>query len=66
MKINELLTGFSIYKSLEEEAMLKKLQAPAFLNTFSERERFIIEGMIRKSLVIKIGHTNPKVIANEL
>lgn len=66
MKINELLTGFSIYKSLEEEAMLKKLQSPMFLNNFSERERFIIEGMIRKSLVIKIGNTNPKVIANEL
>ena len=66
MKINELLNGFSIYKSLEEEAMLKKLQAPVFLNTFSEREIFIIEGMIRKSLVIKIGNTNPRVIANEL
>ena len=66
MKINELINGFKIYTSLEEQAMLEKLQAPAFLNTFNERERFIIEGMIRKSLVIKIGTTNPKVIANEL
>lgn len=66
MKINELLKGFSIFTSLEEQEMLKRLQGPAFLNTFNERERFIIEGMIRKSLVIKIGHTNPKVIANEL
>jgi hypothetical protein len=66
MKINELLNGFSIFTTKEEEAMLKKLQGPVFLNTFDERERFIIEGMIRKSLVIKIGHTNPKVIANEL
>ena len=66
MKINELLNGFAIYKSLEEEAVLKKLQAPAYLDDFSERERFIIEGMIRKSLVIKIGDKNPRVIANEL
>lgn len=65
MKINELLNGFAIYTSLEEDAMLKKLQGPAFLNSFSERERFIIEGMIRKSLVIKIGDVNPRVIANE-
>ncbi len=66
MKINELLNGFSIFTSLEEQEMLKKLQAPVFLNTFSEREKFIIEGMIRKSLVIKIGNNNPRVIANEL
>lgn len=65
MKINELLSGFSIYTSLEEEQMLKKLQNPILLDSFNERERFIIEGMIRKSLVIKIGHINPKVIANE-
>jgi hypothetical protein len=66
MKINELLNGFAIYTTLEEEQMLKKLQNPVLLDSFNERERFIIEGMIRKSLVIKIGHTNPKVIANEL
>lgn len=60
-----MLTGFSIFTTKEEEAMLKRLQGPMFLNTFNERERFIIEGMIRKSLVIKIGQTNPRVIANE-
>jgi hypothetical protein len=65
MKINELLNGFSIYTSLEEENLLKKLQSPVLLDSFNERERFIIEGMIRKSLVIKIGDINSKVIANE-
>jgi hypothetical protein len=45
--------------------MLKRLGAVAYLNSFTEREQFIIEGLIRKSLVIKIGDTNPKVIANE-
>jgi hypothetical protein len=45
--------------------MLAKLQSPVLLDSFDERERFIIEGMIRKSLVIKIGDRNPKVIANE-
>lgn len=65
MKINELLNGFSIYKSKEEEHMLERLVSPIFLDSFDERERFIIEGMIRKSLVIKIGSTNPRVVANE-
>jgi hypothetical protein len=66
MKINELLNGFTIYTSREEDAMLQRLQGPVFLESFNERDRFIIEGMIRKSLVIKIGNTNPRVIANEL
>ncbi len=65
MKINEILTGFSIYTTREEDAMLKRLGSVAYLNSFDEREQFIIEGLIRKSLVIKIGDNNPKVIANE-
>jgi hypothetical protein len=66
MKINELLAGeFKIYTSIEEQAMLDKLKSPAFLHTFTEREQVIIEGMIRKSLVIKLGMENPRVIANE-
>lgn len=65
MKINELLGEFTIYRSREEDDMLKRLTEAAFLNSFSERDRFIIEGLIRKSLVIKIGDVNPKVIANE-
>lgn len=65
MKINEILTGFCIYTTREEDAMLKRLSEVSFLSNFTEREQFIIEGLIRKSLVIKIGDTNPKVIANE-
>ena len=45
--------------------MLEKLNYPRALSSFSEHEQFIIEGMIRKSLVIKIGDKDPKVIANE-
>lgn len=66
MKINELLTGFKIYTSKEEDDMLEKLVAPVYLNSFSDRDKFVIEGLIRKSLVIKIGNDNPRVIANEL
>lgn len=65
MKINELLSGFKIFTSREEETILKKLVSPAYLSSFSEREQFIIEGLIRKSLVIKIGTENPRIISNE-
>lgn len=64
MKVNELISNFTIFTTLEEEAMLKKLQSPVLLRDFSERDQFIIEGMIRKSLVIKIGDYNPKVVIN--
>jgi hypothetical protein len=65
MKINELVDGFEIFKTNEESALLDKLQQVSFLSSFSERDQFIIEGMVRKSLVIKIGTDNPRVIANE-
>jgi len=65
MKLNELVKTFEIYTTNEEKEMLKKLEYARLLSTFSEHEKFIIEGMVRKSLVIKIGNTHPKVIANE-
>lgn len=65
MKINELINDFEIYVSNEEKELLKKLDSARSFLSFSERERFIIEGLIRKSLVIKVGHDNPYVIANE-
>jgi hypothetical protein len=65
MKINELLTGFTIFTSREEDAILERLNSMSYLHSFTEREQVIIEGLVRKSLVIKIGDTNPRVIANE-
>jgi hypothetical protein len=65
MKLNELVKSFEIYTSNEEKKLLERLTYPQTLSSFSEHDQFTIEGMIRKSLVIKIGDTNPKVIANE-
>jgi hypothetical protein len=66
MKINEILSQFEIYTSNEEARMLKELTYARPLSSFDERDQFTIEGLVRKSLVIKIGDTNPRVIANEL
>ena len=66
MKINELVKEFEIYTSNTEKQMLEQLKHACPLHSFSERDQFTIEGLIRKSLVIKIGDINPRVIANEL
>ncbi len=63
--IDELIGNFTIYTTNEEAKLLKKLKNPVKLSTLSEHEQFTIQGMIRKSLVTKIGMDNPTVVANE-
>lgn len=65
MRINELVGEFGIWTSAAEHNLLKRLSKPIPLNSLSEQDQFTIEGMIRKSLVTKIGQHNPKVVANE-
>ena len=65
MRINELLGEFGIFTTNEEAQILKKLSNPVLLHSLSEHDQFKIEGLIRKSLVTKIGTVNPKVVANE-
>jgi hypothetical protein len=65
MKVNELITEFEIYTDNEERKLLKKLAQPVKLGRLSEHEQFKIASMIRKSLVTKVGFTDPTVVANE-
>jgi hypothetical protein len=65
MKINELIKSFEIYTTNEERALLDKLTRPTLLSTMPQREQHIAEVMIRKHLLIKIGHKDPKVVAND-
>lgn len=66
MKINELINQFEIFTTNEEQAMLETISSPTPLNSFSEREQFIITNLIRKSLITKINnHGNVLVIKNE-
>lgn len=66
MKLKDVLGEFEIYTSNEEDRVLEQLSYARPLSSFDERDQFTIEGLIRKSLVIKIGEINPKVIANDL
>lgn len=65
MKINELINDFEIWTTNEESELLKKLQKPVKLSCLSEQDQFKVQGMIRKSLVTKIGNVDPSVVANE-
>lgn len=65
MKINELISSFEIWTTNEEAIMLSRLSKPVPLNSMNEHEQIIINNMIRKSLVIKVGHKDPMIVINE-
>ncbi len=65
MKINELIDTFEIWTTNEEKELLKKLKQPVKLSSMNEHDQFRVQAMIRKSLVTKVGHIDPSVVANE-
>mgnify|MGYP001346230777 FL=1 len=66
MKINELIQEFTIQATNEERVVMQKCGTVRSLDSFSERDRFIIEALIRKSLVSKIVQNGTvMVVINE-
>jgi hypothetical protein len=66
MKINELIQDFTIQCTNEERAVLKRCNDLRSLDSYSERDRFVIEALIRKALVSKlIQDGTVMVVANE-
>ena len=65
MKINELISNFEIFITNEEKKILSKLKHPIKFDHLSDHDQWIVETMIRKSLVKKIGFNNPTIVANE-
>ena len=65
MRINELVTEFTIHTSNEEKEVLGKLKSAKNLDTFMERDQEVINQLVRKSLVRKIEQdNNVMVVAN--
>ena len=55
-----------IYTSNEEQTVLDKMTSVQMIESYTERERFVIEGLIRKSLVTKFQYNNSYlVVKNE-
>jgi hypothetical protein len=62
MKINELIKTFTIQVSNEEQAVLEKLDRQTPLSLFTEREQFVIENLMKKSLVSKVVFNSQTVV----
>lgn len=56
MKLNDLISNFEIALSNEEQSLLRKFDGVMQPEQFTEREKRIIENMVRKSVVSKIVH----------
>lgn len=54
MKLNELTRSIPIWVSNEERSLFESIKNLQVLESFDERERVIIESLIRKNLLIKI------------
>lgn len=65
MKINELIKDFEIWTTNEESKLLEKLQKPIKLSSLDEHDQFVVQSMIRKSIIKKIGQQDPVVVVNE-
>lgn len=63
MKLNELITEFDIYMTNEERSLYEQLDQVVPLISFNERQRVIVNNLIRKSLVSKIRHNNQVMVA---
>jgi len=63
--VYNMLDGFEVWITNEEKELLSKLKEPVKLSNLSEHDQFRVQAMIRKSLITKIGHNDPSVVANE-
>lgn len=54
MRIDDVLKQFTIQVSNEEDTLLDEIDSRTPLSQFNEREQFVIENLVRKSLVSKI------------
>lgn len=62
MKVNELISDFRIYMTNEEKSVYDQLEGVVPLVGLTEREQFIIDNLVRKSLVSKIHYKNQIVV----
>lgn len=54
MKLNELVRNLDTWISNEERTVLAKIKDLTVLESFEEHDQHVIDGLVRKSLLIKI------------
>ena len=66
MKIDDVLKNFEIFTTNEERVVLERMEGIRPMAAYTERERFVIENLIRKSLVSKMRVNNQIVVARNV
>ncbi len=64
--MNELIKSFTIQVTNEESAILDKLEKTTPLSLFTEREKFVIENLVRKSMVSKVALNSQTVVVRNV
>lgn len=59
MKPDEVV---DIFTTNEEQSLLNKIDSVVPVESYTEREQFIIENLVRKSLVTKIKHNQSYLV----
>lgn len=56
MKLNELISDFTIFLTNEEKNFLDKFANGCYTDTLTERDQTVVDNLLRKSVVTKIRH----------
>ena len=62
MKIDDVLKNFEIFTTNEERVVLERMEGIRPMEAYTERERFVIENLVRKSLVSKVLHNRTYMV----
>lgn len=62
MKLEDVLKNFEIAITNEERLILDKLTKPEYIKDFQEREQYVLENLIRKSLVSRVFYKGEVVV----
>lgn len=62
MKIDDVLKNFEIFTTNEEKVVLERMEGIRPMEAYTERERFVIENLVRKSLVSKVLHNKTYMV----
>lgn len=62
MKINELILGYEIQRTNEEQKLLSKLGVPVPMESLTEREQVLFKNLERKNLVNRITENGSTLV----
>jgi|TARA_Y100000385_G_C12926637_1_gene564901 hypothetical protein len=62
MKINELISDFTIFTTNEEKKFIEKINGSVMLDALTEREQFIVDNLVRKAIMCKRRYNGTEMV----